>query len=361
MPRGTAQELSGEGFVRVVSYEQIYERIISGIPTPASARPDAETEAGATPTDVDSVTDGATDADGAADIATDADGATDADSVADAIQTVAGLSLSSLEVSNERGYVYRAEGEYVEVLDEVTGGRTQEINLYDCVSLGGEAICVTYRNDTLAVLYVSNEGIWRNSSDYALAAYGASRSLVLLFDASVPARLVFEVAIGIVGVPLAVRVDGDTLVVATHHKAVPDVDENGQWILEGKTAEEVSAYRGALALRVHDEFAWVPSFYADGELVALLPEQIYLSGWGSATTTTVVASFVLSERLCTSLFAFYDPGVLQAGSSVQINSDSFVFDYVVDYQGAPAVVSVQVPVGPNGLLDGIGKVSWAER
>jgi hypothetical protein len=339
--------------VRASSYEQIYERIASGVPAPALARPGVEADA-------DSATDAAADADGAT------DAAADTDSAANATGEVAGLSASPLEVSGERGYLYRAEGEYLQVLDETTGGRAQEINLYDCVSLGGEAVCVVYSEDTLAVLYVSGEGTWRYSGDYALAAYAAPRSMVLLFDASEPARIVFDEAIGIVGTPVAVLIDGDALVVATRHQALPDIDGSGQWILDGKSAADVRAYASALSLRSDDAVAWVPSFYDDGELTPLLPEQIYLSGWGSCITATVVASFALSERACASLFALYDPGLPRTGSgaraglSAQVNPDGFEFDYVVDYEGAPAIASVTVPVGPNGALEGIGQVSWAD-
>jgi hypothetical protein len=366
MPTGSAGALSGEGFVRASSYEQIYERIASGIPAPARARPNAEA-----------------DVDGALDAETDVDNAANAEagagSSADVPKEVAGLSASPLEVSGGRGYVYRAEGEYLQVLDETTGGRAQEINLYDCVSLGGEAICVAYSEDTLAVLYISGEGTWRYSGDYALAAYAAPRLMVLLFDASEPARIVFEEVIGIVGTPVAVLIDGDALVVATRHKAVPDIDESGQWILDGKDASDVRAYASALSLRSDDAVAWVPSFYDDGELAPLLPEQIYLSGWGSCTTATVIASFALSERACASLFALYDPGLprtetgtragmdsqtggsgAQVSSGTRVDSGGFVFDYVVDYEGAPAIASVTVPVGSGGALEGIGKVSWAE-
>jgi hypothetical protein len=348
MPTGSVGVFSGEEFVQALSYEEIYERIASGIPAPALARPNAEADAG-----------GTVDAEADADSAVDAE--VGANSAANTIGEVAGLSASSLEVSGGRGYIYRAEGEYLQVLDEAAGGQVQEINLYDCVSLGGRAVCVAYSEDTLAVLYVSGEGTWRHSGDYALAAFAAPRSMVLLFDASEPARIVFDKAVGVVGAPVAVLIDNDALVVATRHQVVPDVDGGGQWILDGKSAADVRAYASALSLRADDAVAWVPSFYDDGELMPLLPEQIYLSSWGNCTTATVVASFSLSERSCTSLFALYDPGPPRTGTSVQAGSNGFVFDYVVDRESVLTVASVTVPVGSGGALEGIGQVSWADR
>jgi hypothetical protein len=345
MPTDSAGELSGEGFTRVENYEQIYRRIASGIPAPARARPDVAAEG----EEVDLVVS-----------AQDGEATTDT-------RTVAGLSASSLEVSGGYGYAYSAEGESLQVINEVTGARTQEINLYDCATLGGRAFCVLYGEDTLAVLYVSNEGAYRQSGDYALSAWAAPRSMVLLFDATEPARIVFERAIGIVGVPVAVYASGDVLVVATRHKVVPDVYDNGAWKLDGKSVEDVRGYADALALRANDAVAYVPSFYDDGELAPLLPEQIYLSGWGDATVATVVASFTLSGRSAASLFALYDPGPPQAstgageGTGGQVVPDGFVFDYVVDVQGAPAIASISVPIGTVGTLEGIGQVSWTDK
>jgi hypothetical protein len=211
--------------------------------------------------------------------------------------------------------------------------------------------------DTLAVLYTGSEGIYRQSGDYALSAWAAPRLMVLFFDTTEPARIVFERAIGITGIPVAVSVEGDVLVVATQHRVVPDVDDDGEWIVDGKGAEDIRAYGDALALRAGDPVAWAPSFYDDGELVPLLPEQIYLSGFGNATVATVVVSLALSERSAISLFALYDPGSLQ---TVQVEEDGLVFDYVVDVQGTPAVAGISVPVTPDGTLEGIGQVSWSE-
>jgi hypothetical protein len=427
MPTDFAGELSGEGFTRAESYEQIYGRIASGIPAPALARPDVEADAG---TDAGTGTDESVEADAGADAGTgagesagadagadesaEADESAGADAGADAgagadesagadagadteadAGKVAGLSASSLEVSGGRGYAYSAKGEYLQVLDELTGARAQEINLYDCAALGGQALCVLYGKDTLAVLYVSNEGVYRQSGDYALAAWAAPRSMVLLFDATEPARIVFERAIGIVGTPVAVLAEGDMLVVAARHKVVPDVEGGGAWMLDGRGVEDVRGYVDALALRANDAVAYVPSFYDDGELAPLLPEQIYLSGWGDATVATVVASFTLSGRSAASLFALYDPGpphvstgaqagpaagagaaaaagagagaeaavgaAAGAGAGVQVVPDGFVFDYVVDVQGTPAIASISVPIGPAGTLEGIGQVSWSDK
>jgi hypothetical protein len=347
MPTDAAGELSGEGFAQARDYEQIRERVEASIPDPAEARPDV-----AVNNDVD--TGGAVEGAVGVGDAEDADGGdVDADAVV-------GLSTSSLEVPGEDGYLYRAEGEYLRVMDVATGARAQEVNLYDCTGQGGRALCVVLDGDTLAVLFQTGEGIHRRSGDYALAAYGAPRAMVLFFDVAAPAHIVFDRVLGITGVPVAVTLDGDALIVAARHGVVPDIDGDGEWLLDGRSATDVRGYRAALELRVLDPYAFMPSFYDDGELIALAPGQIYLSGYGNCTVATTVAAFTLPERSCTSLFALYDPGPVLKGAGVRLQPDGLVLDYVADYQGAPARVSVSVPVGPGGMIAGIGQVSWSE-
>jgi hypothetical protein len=353
MPTDAAGELSGEGFAQAEGYEQIQARIAAGIPGPSEARPNAGADADA---DVDA------DADADADDAVSGSNANGAEAGDTASRKIAGLSASSLEVSGKDGYSYRAAGEYLQVVDAATGARAQEVNLYDCTGQGGQALCVALSGDTLAVLFQTSEGVYRQSDDYALAAYAAPRSLVLFFDAAEPARIVFDRVLGVTGVPVAVVLEDDVMVVSARHKVVPDVDDGGDWLLDGKSADDVRSYRAALELRAADPYAFVPSFFDDGELTALAPEQIYLSGWGSATVATTVASFVLSEHSGASLFALYDPGVARGseGTGVRLQAGGLVFDYVADYQGAPAAVSVTVPLGADGTLTGIGQVSWSE-
>ena len=273
---------------------------------------------------------------------------------------MAGLSDSALQVSDGRGFTYRAQGEYLYVIDEEKNTRVQEINLYDCAAQGGQAVCVSMDGESLAVLYAASAGAFAQSDDYALAAYAAPRTLVLYFNASQPANIVFERAQGITGEPAAALWLAGHLIVAATHRCLPDVDDHGEWLLDGRTSDAVTGYRRSLQLRAGDPVAYVPSYYDDGDLTPLLPEQVYLSGYGNCTFATVVASFALAQMATDSLFALYDPGVKEAGLPVQISSQGLTLRYLVDLQGVPALAEVAVQVKADGTVSGIGQVDWSE-
>jgi hypothetical protein len=357
MPATSATALGGEGFALASGYDEVQGAIQEGIPAASRARPDEEPEDGSA-ADALSASEAVDEA-----AAADADGddagypPAPAAAVREPLEVV-GAPASS-RTAEGGGYAYVAEGEGLKVYQGAAAGdAVQSLNLYDYTNAGGQAVAVALAGGTLAVLYATDEGVFYPSTDYALSAYAAPRTLLIFFDASDPAELSFVSAVGLSGTPRALHIAGPELYVATSHPVAPDVGADGQWELAGREPSEVAGYAASLTLRAAEPVAYVPGYFDDGLLTPFSASQLYLSGYGPHTAWTAVGAFSLAERRCTSLFALLDPGVpLYSASSV--GESGFALAYEVDYEDALVRTTLTAPVAADATMPGIGSVEWS--
>jgi hypothetical protein len=329
LPKVDAAPLSDGNFKLATDYNQILLSIQAGLPAANEARPNAEVD------DTKSS------------------------------NQVAGADSQSRRVDGQRGYVYVADGESLDVREGSTSGKAvQTLNLYTYTNINGGVISLAYEGTTLAVLFATRAGLHYPSVDYALSAYNAPRSMILFFDATDANKLVFDKAIGMSGTPRAVAIRGGVVYVAATHKTTPDIAADGSWMTQGRNTAQVRGYASSLSLRSGDPESFVPSYFEDGILTPLRPSQIYLSEYGSLTIATVVGAFSLQSRSCVELFAFYDPGALEDRgleiAAFGVDSEGFRFSYEVEYNNTPAIITVIAPINADGTLAGLGRVDWSE-
>jgi hypothetical protein len=220
-------------------------------------------------------------------------------------------TASTPMLRDERGYLYTANSGVIRVLklDGAASELVASVGVYDYDG-GSESVrMMSLVGTTLAVqCSVLQRPEDYKSPDYALAAYAAPRTTVLFFDMSKPEKPQYLRTLGVTGTGEAGLVRDGLLYIATRHATAPAAS-GGAWELEAAGGFEASgeAIKKALELRANDPISFVPSFYDDGNLTPLAPEQIYLPSEGSYATATVVACFDIEQNSCVSLFAVYNP------------------------------------------------------
>jgi hypothetical protein len=349
--------------VRLASdYDELFALVTSRLESsPPGEFADVGTAAAKTPDGAD-----ASDTDSAG---TDSEAGAAADTAQESL-TIVGLNAQSKTTTDGQGHSFIVAGEELKVREDSSGKVVATLSLYDSAKAGGEALCVVFSQNTLAVLYATDAGYNYRSTDLALAAYGAPRTTALFFDATEPADLSLVSAVGISGVPQAVALSANSICVATSHKTAYEVGADGLWMTKGDGARNKGAIKASLDLRRGSQISYTPSYFADDTLVPLKPAQLYLSEYGYCTTATVFASFSLAKRDCATLFALYDPapGAGQKNYSVRTASDNngapvptgLLVHYTLDYQGAAAVMTTAVAIADEGIMPGITEVFWSE-
>jgi hypothetical protein len=212
---------------------------------------------------------------------------------------------------DERGYLYSVNSGVLRVLKLEGAASTlvASVGLYGYDGGSEDVLLLELSGTTLvAQCLVEQRDNDYESPDYALAAYAAPRTTLMFFDVSKPEKPRYLRTLGITGLSEAGQVrDGRFYVVANH--ATASTAYAGFWDVGSLNDPAVDGelIKKAFDLRKNDPISFVPSFYDDGNLMPLTPDQIYLPLEGNYTTATVFACFDIEQNSCLSLFATYNP------------------------------------------------------